>query len=162
MMSGKNYPTFGMAVVVYELISMHTNKSIEEATSQYTADFATAFQNKLEDYSDIVNNREAKIAAVLDPRAKLLLPKFVGDMSVIKRYVRDEYEAQYRTKFESQHQTLEPQMNQHEEQDVALGIALYQLIDDTFGADEPATHAGESFASELDRWLGHHDHKNQE
>ncbi|KAG6948290.1 hypothetical protein JG688_00015163 [Phytophthora aleatoria] len=36
MMSGKNYPTFGMAVVVFELISRHAKMAVTQATSRYT------------------------------------------------------------------------------------------------------------------------------
>ncbi|KAE9277010.1 hypothetical protein PR003_g28901 [Phytophthora rubi] len=158
MMSGKNYPTFGMAVVVFELISKHAAKVVNQAHSRFTAEFALSFKTKLDEYDELVKSREAQIAAVLDPRAKSLLPKVVADMAVIKQSVIHEYETAYRVRFETQQlPTTSPPLNQLEEQDAALGEALYQLIDDNFGLDEPANFDGETFSSELDRWLAYHD-----
>ncbi|KAE9029502.1 hypothetical protein PR001_g11496 [Phytophthora rubi] len=50
MMSGKSYPTFGMAVVVLELVSKNATSMINQAVARYTADFATAFKKKLNQY----------------------------------------------------------------------------------------------------------------
>ncbi|POM63824.1 Hypothetical protein PHPALM_20731 [Phytophthora palmivora] len=92
MLSGKNYPTFGMAVVVFELVSKNAVKAINEAATRYISGFATAFKKKLDEYDDLVKSREAQIAAELDPRAKTLLPKVMDDMAPIRQFALDEYE----------------------------------------------------------------------
>ncbi|KAE9261497.1 hypothetical protein PR003_g33906, partial [Phytophthora rubi] len=134
MMSGKNYPTFGMAMVVFELVSKNATKAILQTAARYTSDFATAFKKKLDEYDEVVKSREAQIAAVLDPRAKALLPKVMDDMAPVKQYIIDEYEANYRARYESQQQDVTaPTLHQQEAEDIALGEVLYQMIDDNFG-----------------------------
>ncbi|KAK1943138.1 putative AC transposase [Phytophthora citrophthora] len=158
MMSGKNYPTFGMAVVVFDMISKHATKVVRSATSQYTVAFATAFEAKLDAYKEAVKTREAKIAAVLDPRAKQLVQSGDADMEPFKRCVCDEYESKYRPTFEAQqHESRTPQRSPQEEQDAELYEALNDLIDDSYGIGAPTTFDGEPFSSELDRWLAHRD-----
>lgn len=158
MMSGKNYPTFGMAVVVFDMISKHATRTIGSATSRYTVDFATAFKAKLDEYKEAVKIREAQIAAIMDPRAKLLLQSAGVDMEPFKQLVLEEYESNYRSLHEAQQRkSLAPQVNQQEEQDHELDKALNNLIDVSFGVGEPATTSNEPFSCELDRWLPHRD-----
>ncbi|KAE9340374.1 hypothetical protein PR003_g10524 [Phytophthora rubi] len=160
MLSGKNCPTFGMAVVVFELVSKNATSMINQAVARYTADFATAFNKKIDKYDSLVKYRGAQIAAMLDPRAKTLLPKVMTDIGPIRQYVIDEYEAEYRVRFESQQQgTSASTLNQQDTEEVALGKVLHQMLDDNFGLDEPTGFdGGESFASELDRfWIVHRD-----
>ncbi|KAE9353978.1 hypothetical protein PF008_g4737 [Phytophthora fragariae] len=132
---------------------------INQAVARYTADFATAFNKKLDQYDSLVKRREAQIAAMLDPRAKTLLPKVMTDIAPIRQYVIDEYETEHRVRFESQQQgTSAITLNQQDTEEVALSKVLHQMLDDNFGLDEPTGFdGGESFASELDRWLVHRD-----
>ncbi|KAE8992057.1 hypothetical protein PF005_g18769 [Phytophthora fragariae] len=129
MMSGKNYPTFGMAVVVFELVSKNATSMINQAVARYTADFATAFKKKLDQYDSLVKSREAQIAAMLDPRAKTLLPKVMADIAPIRQHVIDEYEAEYRVRFESQQQgTSASTSNQQDTEEVALSKAMQSFM----------------------------------
>ncbi|RLN53016.1 hypothetical protein BBJ28_00017825 [Nothophytophthora sp. Chile5] len=95
MMSGKNYPTFGMTLVVYHLASKHAAKTASSPTPGHTRAFARAFKSKFDEYASAVKTWEAKIAAALDPRAKAMLSQMVGDVDALKLVIIDEYEAEY-------------------------------------------------------------------
>ncbi|KAE8891405.1 hypothetical protein PF005_g1424 [Phytophthora fragariae] len=96
---------------------------------------------------------------MLDSLAKTLLPKVMTDIAPIRQYVIDEYEAEYRVRFESQqYGTSASTLNQRDTEEVALSKVLHQMLDDNFGLDETTgIDGGASIASELDRWLVHRD-----
>ena len=78
LMSASEYPTLGMAIPVYEMISAHVRKSIAAQsgfTSTHTIRFAKAVQTKLIEYEDKVRTLPVQIAAALDPRIKSFLNK---------------------------------------------------------------------------------------
>ncbi|ETK78336.1 hypothetical protein L915_15611 [Phytophthora nicotianae] len=68
ILSGKIYTTFGMAIVVFELISLHANRVVDHATPGGRC-LCDCFQEKLDEYKKTVKSRDGKIAVVLDPRA---------------------------------------------------------------------------------------------
>lgn len=158
LMSGKNYPTFGVALVVFHLVSKHAGKTVENAVSWYTKDFARAFKKKIDEYIPLVKTDEAQIAAVLDPRAKSHLSKIGIDVQQVKRLVEAEYERVYRDAYERSESCLtEAERTQQEREEAEDEDALYSLIDEHI---EPELHVGSSsepFSSELSRWLDHND-----
>lgn len=157
MMSGKNYPTFGVTLVVFHLISKHASKIMQNAESWYTRDFARAFKTKLDEYLPLVKTREARIAAVLDPRAKEHIVMIDGDIEQAKRLVENEYESVYRSKYERTVGIAEAERTQEEKEEDDDEEALYGLIDEHLDLHEPVNNTNESFVSELQRWLEHKD-----
>jgi hypothetical protein len=157
LMSGKNYPTFGVTLVVMTLVAKHASKTVNESSSQYTKDFASAFKAKIDEYMPLVKTPEARIAAVLDPRSKAHVANIDGDIDEVKRLVEAKYEAIYRSKFERTVGPTAAATTHEQEEEVDVEEALYGLIDEHLDVLELENDSNESFRGELNRWLEHRD-----
>ncbi|MEN9638885.1 MAG: hypothetical protein RLZZ262_753, partial [Bacteroidota bacterium] len=102
LMSASEYPTLGMVVPVFHIVSEQVRLAIAASTgfrSTHTIRFAMAVQSKLDEYREIVNCKQVKIAAFLDPRVKQYLSKVGIDMDELKKDIIQDFTTEYELTF---------------------------------------------------------------
>ena len=94
--SGSDYPTLGMAMSVFHIITEHLKTSIAANTgfrSTYTIEFATLVLEKLMEYNSKIKCTQFMIATALDPRSK----PFLDAMHIDKQAVNDKIIHEFNT-----------------------------------------------------------------
>ncbi|KAI9997930.1 hypothetical protein PInf_002187 [Phytophthora infestans] len=105
MLSASTYPTFGILLLTNHVIKFHAVETIEKSQDEHIKKFADAVKRKLDDYAPKLDKRKARIATVLDPRAKQHLDVLVKNVASVKQEVIDEFNQHYRAAFQAQQQS---------------------------------------------------------
>ncbi|KAF4149791.1 hypothetical protein GN958_ATG01016 [Phytophthora infestans] len=105
MSSASTYPTFGILLLTNHVIKFHAAETIEKSQDEHTKKFADAVKRKLDNYAPKLDKREARIATILDPRAKQHLDVLVKNVASVKQEVIDEFNQHYRAAFQAQQQS---------------------------------------------------------
>ena len=102
LLSGSDYPTLGMAMPIFHIITEHLKTSIAANTdfrSTYTIEFATPVLEKLMEYNSKIKCTQVMIATPLDPRSK----SFLDAMHIDKQAVTDKIIHDFNTLYSNQY-----------------------------------------------------------
>ena len=154
LMSASEYPTLGMVVPVFHLVSEHVRIAIAASTgfrSTHTIRFAKAVKTKLDEYRELVSCPEVQIAACLDPRVRPYLLKIGISEENVKELIRKDYELEYESQFLAERCTNATACSLDSE---AIGQSFLELL--TKDSDSVSGSASqEPFVGELNRWMQH-------
>lgn len=149
-MSASEYPTLGLIVPVFHLVTQYVADAIEAKDrfrSTHTMNFAQAVQVKLEDYRTTVISSEVQIAAGLDPRVKNI-PTICGiDQSAVKKSIELDWILNYQDSYsqEKNSSATDSDYGNNTDECSFLGALLSQTPQEV---EEP-------FTNELSRWWSH-------
>ena len=161
LMSGSMYPTLGLAVPVFFMIQQHVKRAISAEsgfTSTHTIKFAKAVMRKLNEYEDKIRGREVLIAAALDPRIKSILQKIGVDKDVVKRYIVEEFETYYESRYTvSEKRYNGSQIEDNNEPSQSMMDMFMEILDAEGGngLDRSGQRQEELFGNEVERWFSH-------
>ena len=150
LMSASEYPTLGMVIPVMHLLLEHVRRAIAENDgfrSTHGRNFAKAVQVKLLEYEELVNRREVKVAAALDPRVKGILATVGLVVHEVVSFIIEDYELEYQDAYESSRQSASESSVAETSSDSFL-----DLLD---GHEQGRANVDEPFTGELNRWMAH-------
>jgi hypothetical protein len=103
MLSGSLYPTLGLVIPVWQVLTNHCVTTIAASNgfrSAYGQRFATAVHRKLNEYNALIRSEIAIIAGALDPRSKSM-PKCGYSLSELQSMIEDIWTSEYKSRYNS-------------------------------------------------------------